>query len=74
MLAWQKFVKQKGPMTLTTVTTTGLPIGRTLKVERVAAGVTLTKVADAVGVSIGHLSHIEAGRRKASPMHRNTDP
>ena len=50
-----------------TVNTSGLPTGRALKVERVAAGVSLTRVAAAVGVSIGHLSHIEAGRRTASP-------
>lgn len=49
------------------VTTKGLPIGRTLKVERVAAGLTLTAVAAELGVSIGHLSHIEAGRREVSP-------
>ncbi len=44
-----------------------LPIGRALKVERVRAGVSLGKVATAIGVSAGHLSHIEAGRRTASP-------
>lgn len=49
------------------VNTDGLPIGRALKVERVAAGVSSTRVAAAVGISIGHLSHIEAGRRVASP-------
>jgi transcriptional regulator with XRE-family HTH domain len=49
------------------VDTTGLPIGRALKVERVTAGVTLGRIAEAVGVSAGHLSHIEAGRRTASP-------
>ncbi len=49
------------------VTTEGLPIGRALKVERTVAGKSLTAVANAVGVSIGHLSHIEAGRRTASP-------
>lgn len=50
-----------------TVDTSGLPIGRALKVERVAAGVSLSRVAEAIGVSAGHLSHIEAGRRTASP-------
>ena len=50
-----------------TVDTAGLPIGRALKVERVAAGVSLGLVAAAIGVSAGHLSHIEAGRRVASP-------
>lgn len=49
------------------VNTDGLPIGRALKVERVAAGVSSTRIAQAVGISIGHLSHIEAGRRVASP-------
>lgn len=49
-----------------TVDTSGLPIGRALKVERVAAGVSGTAVATAVGISLGHLSHIEAGRRVAS--------
>lgn len=48
------------------VDTTGLPIGRALKVERVAAGLTLGRIADAVRISAGHLSHIEAGRRVAS--------
>jgi transcriptional regulator with XRE-family HTH domain len=38
-----------------------------LKVERVAAGVALTRVAQAVGVSIGHLSRIEKGERTATP-------
>ena len=54
-------------MPVHSVDTTGLPIGRALKVERVAAGVSLTRVAGAVGVSIGHLSHIESGNRTASP-------
>lgn len=49
------------------VTTDGLPIGRVLKIERVAAGVSLTRVAIAVGVSIGQLSRIESGQRTASP-------
>lgn len=48
------------------VDTTGLPIGRALKVERVAAGLSSTAIAAAVGISIGHLSHIEAGNRTAS--------
>lgn len=46
--------------------TAGLPIGLALKVERTEARVTSTAVAEAVGISIGHLSHIEAGRRTAS--------
>ena len=49
------------------IDTTGLPIGRALKVERTAAGVSLTRVADAIGVSIGQLSRIEKGERTASP-------
>jgi transcriptional regulator with XRE-family HTH domain len=48
------------------VDTTGLPIGRALKVERVAAGATSTAIAEAVGISIGHLSRIEKGERTAS--------
>lgn len=48
------------------VDTTGLPIGRALKVERTAAGHSLTAIAAAVEISAGHLSHIEAGRRVAS--------
>lgn len=48
------------------VDTSGLPIGRALKVERVAAGVELGLVARAIGVSAGHLSNIEAGKRIAS--------
>ena len=43
-----------------------LPIGRRLKVERVVAGVSLSAIAQAVGVSIGHLSRIESGQRTAS--------
>lgn len=53
-------------MTLTPVNT-DLPIGLALKLERTAARVSLTTVALGLGVSIGHLSHIEAGRRTASP-------
>ncbi len=52
---------------MTPVDTSGLPIGRALKVERVAAGVSLTRVAAAVGVSIGQLSRIEKGERTATP-------
>lgn len=47
--------------------TTGMPIGKALKLERVAAGVTSTMVARAVGISIGHLSRIESGQRTATP-------
>jgi transcriptional regulator with XRE-family HTH domain len=43
-----------------------LPIGRRLKVERVAAGISLNDMASALGVSAGHLSNIEAGKRAAS--------
>lgn len=52
---------------MTTGNTTSLPIGMVLKLERTAARVSLTTVARAVGVSIGHLSHIESGNRTASP-------
>ena len=52
---------------MTPVDTSGLPIGRALKVERVAAGAPLGRIATAVGISAGHLSHIEAGNRTASP-------
>lgn len=48
------------------IDTTGLPIGRALKVERTAAGLSSTRIADAVGISIGHLSRIEKGERSAS--------
>jgi transcriptional regulator with XRE-family HTH domain len=48
------------------VDTSGLPIGQALKVERTIAGVTLTRIATAVGVSIGQLSRIESGERTAS--------
>ena len=41
--------------------------GKALKVERVIAGVSLTSVAQAMGVSVSHLSHIESGRRYVSP-------
>ena len=53
-------------MSVQSVDTSGMPIGLALKVERVAAGVSLGAVAAAVEVSAGHLSHIEAGRRTAS--------
>jgi transcriptional regulator with XRE-family HTH domain len=48
------------------VDTSSLPIGRALKVERVAAGVSSTAIAEAIGISIGHLSRIEKGERTAS--------
>ncbi len=51
---------------LTTVNMQELPIGRRLKVERVAAGISLNDMANALGVSAGHLSNIEAGKRTAS--------
>jgi transcriptional regulator with XRE-family HTH domain len=38
-----------------------------LKLERIEAGVSLTDLAQALGLSIGHLSNIEAGKRSASP-------
>lgn len=44
-----------------------LPIGKKLKLERVAANVSLTDLAAAVSVSIGQLSRIESGQRTASP-------
>lgn len=49
------------------VDTTDLPIGQAIKVERVIAKVSLSSIAAAVGVSIGHLSRIESGDRTASP-------
>lgn len=48
------------------VNTDGLPIGMALRIERVTAGISLTHVAKAVGVSIGQLSRIESGDRRAS--------
>ena len=50
------------------VNTDGLPIGRALKIERVAAGVPLGRVASAVGISSGYLSRIESGQRPASSV------
>jgi transcriptional regulator with XRE-family HTH domain len=51
---------------VTAVNTAGMPIGRALKLERVAADKSSTEVAKAVGISIGHLSRIESGERTAS--------
>ena len=48
------------------IDTTDLPIGRVLKLERVAANVSLTHLSKALGVSIGQLSRIESGHRTAS--------
>ena len=48
------------------VDTTGLPIGKALKVERTVADLSLTRVATAVGISAGYLSRIESGERTAS--------
>jgi transcriptional regulator with XRE-family HTH domain len=67
MLSEQEFVTTRGAKTVPTVNTAKLPIGRALKVERTIAGAELGKIAAAVGISAGHLSHIEAGERKASP-------
>lgn len=52
---------------MTAVNTPERPIGLTLKLERIEAGVSLTDLAQALGLSIGHLSNIEAGKRSASP-------
>lgn len=52
---------------MTTVTTEGLSIGMTLKIERTLARVSLTHVARSVGISVGHLSRIESGERSATP-------
>ena len=65
MLRRQEFVTQERATTVQAGNT--LSVGRQLKVDRVTAGVSLTRVAMAVGISAGHLSHIEADRRKASP-------
>lgn len=43
-----------------------LPLGKQLKLARVAADLSSTEVARSVGISIGHLSRIESGQRKAS--------
>lgn len=67
MLRRQRFVTTLEANPVTSVNTEGLPIGRALKVERVAAGLTSTAVAAAIGISIGHLSRIEKGERTASP-------
>jgi len=52
---------------LRAVTTPDQVLGRSLKVERVMAGAKLTDIAAAAGISAGHLSNIEAGKRSASP-------
>jgi transcriptional regulator with XRE-family HTH domain len=67
MLREQEFVTASGAETVPTVNTSKLPIGKALKVERTVADLDLGKVAEAAGISAGHLSHIEAGERKASP-------
>jgi Helix-turn-helix domain len=67
MLGRQRFANRRGPNPVHAVDTSGLPIGRALKVERTVAGAELGRIAAAVGISAGHLSHIEAGRRRASP-------
>ena len=54
-------------MPVQSVDTSGLPIGLALKVERVTAKVSQTRIAQAVGISLGHLSRIESGERVASP-------
>lgn len=43
------------------VDTTGLPIGKALRVERTLAGLTATRVAAAVGIHLSRLSRIESG-------------
>lgn len=48
------------------IDTTDLPIGRVLKLERVAANVSLTHLSKKLGISIGQLSRIESGHRTAS--------
>jgi len=53
-------------LTVSTTPTPWLTTGRALKVERVMAGLTITQVAAAMGVSVSHISHIEAGRRYAN--------
>ena len=58
---------REGRRTVHQINTAGLPIGRQLKLERTIAGVSLTRVARAVNVSIGQLSRIESGQRSASP-------
>jgi len=54
-------------LTTRTTPTPWANTGHALKVERVIARVSQTDVAAALGVSVSHLSHIEAGRRYASP-------
>lgn len=43
-----------------------LPVGMQLRVERVTAKLSVTDVAGAVDISIGHLSRIETGERTAT--------
>jgi transcriptional regulator with XRE-family HTH domain len=66
MFSRQEFAKARQESVVHPVDTTNLPIGRALKVERVAAGVALGTVAESVGISAGHLSRIEKGERIAS--------
>lgn len=41
--------------------------GEALRVIRMRSGWSVTKLADAVDVTPGHISNLEAGRRQASP-------
>ena len=59
------FVNSAEASAVTEINTPAQVLGRQLKLERVAAGAKLIHIAAAVGVSAGHLSHIEAGNRKA---------
>lgn len=43
-----------------------LPVGMQLRVERITAKLSVTEVAAAVEISIGHLSRIETGERSVS--------
>lgn len=67
MLLQQEFANGEGRRTVHQINTADMPIGRQLKLERTIAGVSLTLVARAVGVSIGQLSRIESGHRTATP-------
>jgi transcriptional regulator with XRE-family HTH domain len=65
MLCQQQFVTHGDALVVTPVNTD--TTGGQLKMARIVAGITLTSVARAVGVSIGHLSRIESDERTASP-------
>lgn len=66
-MLWRlRFVTRTGAASLTTGTIDE-PIGMTLRIERTRARLSLTHVARAIGVSVGHLSRMETGERSLDP-------